>query len=126
LPGWYVVAPMYYRYSADEFRDRNGDPRLAIEGGGSVEATAWLAGVIWVSDHKILGGNYSFSIWPGVTDNALEFPSLGVEIAISQLSPSAASRSQVPSAGCRMTAYGLFVQTMARNHLRLCERSGLW
>ena len=82
-PGWYVVAPMYYSYSADEFRDRNGDRLLAIEGGGSVEATAWLAGVIWVSEHKILGGNYSFSIWPGVTDNALGFPPLGVDEGVS-------------------------------------------
>ncbi len=78
-PGWYLVAPMYYRYSADEFQDHNGDRLLAIEGGGSVEATAWLAGVIWVSEHKILGGNYSFSIWPGMTDNALEFPPSGVD-----------------------------------------------
>ena len=78
-PGWYLVAPMYYRYSADEFRDRNGDNLLAIASGGSVEATAWLAGAMWVSEHKIFGGNYSFSIWPGVTDNALEFPPLGLD-----------------------------------------------
>jgi len=82
-PGWYLVAPMYYSYSADEFRDRNGDRLLAIEDGGSVEATAWLAGVIWVSEHKILGGNYSFSIWPGLTDNALGFPPLGVDERVS-------------------------------------------
>jgi len=78
-PGWYLVAPMYYRYSADEFRDRNGDHFLAIASQGSVEATAWITGAIWVSEHKILGGNYSFSIWPGVTDNALEFPPLGLD-----------------------------------------------
>jgi hypothetical protein len=82
-PGWYLVAPMYYSYSADEFRDRNGDRLLAIEGRGSVEATAWLAGVIWVSEHKVLGGNYSFSIWPGLTDNALGFPPLGVDERVS-------------------------------------------
>jgi len=82
-PGWYLVAPMYYRYSADEFRDRNGDRLLAIESGGSVEATAWLAGAIWVSDYKVLGGNYSFVIFPGVTNNALEFPPLGVDERVS-------------------------------------------
>jgi len=82
-PGWYLVAPMYYRYSADEFRDRNGDRLLAIESGGSVEATAWLAGAIWVSDYKVLGGNYSFVIYPGVTNNALEFPPLGVDERVS-------------------------------------------
>jgi hypothetical protein len=78
-PGWYLVAPMYYRYSADEFRDRNGDRLLAVEGGGSVEANAWLAGAIWVSDHKLLGGNYSFVIFPGTTNNALEFQPAGVD-----------------------------------------------
>ncbi len=82
-PGWYLVAPMYYHYSADEFRDRNGDRLLAIESGGSVEATAWLAGAIWVSDYKVLGGNYSFVIFPGVTNNALEFPPLGVDERVS-------------------------------------------
>ena len=61
-PGWYLVAPMYYRYSADEFRDRHGDRFLPIQSGGSVEATAWITAAIWVSEHKILGGNYSFSI----------------------------------------------------------------
>ncbi|MCK5481405.1 MAG: transporter, partial [Gammaproteobacteria bacterium] len=78
-PGWYLVAPMYYRYSADEFRDRHGDNLPALAGGGSIEANAWLAGAIWVSDHKLLGGNYSFVIFPGVTNNALGFPALGVD-----------------------------------------------
>ena len=82
-PGWYLVAPMYYRYSADEFRDRHGDRQSALGGGGSIEATAWLAGAIWVSDHKLFGGNYSFVIFPGVTDNALGFPPLGVDERVS-------------------------------------------
>jgi hypothetical protein len=77
--GWYLVAPIYYRYSADEFRDLNGDRLLAVEGGGSVEANAWLAGAIWVSEHKLLGGNYSFVIFPGITNNALEFPPAGAD-----------------------------------------------
>jgi len=59
---------MYYRYSADEFRDRHGDRFLPTESSGSVKATAWITGVIWVSEHKIFGGNYSFSIWPGLTE----------------------------------------------------------
>jgi len=82
-PGWYLVAPMYYRYSADEFRDRNGDRFSALGGGGSIEANAWLAGAIWVSDHKLFGGNYSFVIFPGVTNNALEFPPLGTNDRVS-------------------------------------------
>jgi hypothetical protein len=82
-PGWYLVAPMYYRYSADEFRDRHGDRQSALGGGGSIEANAWLAGAIWVSDHKLFGGNYSFVIFPGVTNNALGFPPLGVNERVS-------------------------------------------
>jgi len=82
-PGWYLVAPMYYRYSADEFIDHNGDRFSALGGGGSIEATAWLAGGIWVSDHKLFGGNYSFVIFPGVTNNALEFPPLGTNDRVS-------------------------------------------
>ena len=78
-PGWYLVAPMFYRYSADEFRDRNGDRFNAIDDGRSVEATAWLPAAIWVSEHKVLGGNYSFVVFPGVTNNALEFPPLVVD-----------------------------------------------
>jgi hypothetical protein len=78
-PGWYTVAPMYYRYSADEFRDRRGDRLPAVEGGGSLEANAWVAGAIWVSEHKLFGGNYSFTIFPGVTNNALEFPPTGLD-----------------------------------------------
>jgi hypothetical protein len=78
-PGWYAVAPMYYRYSADEFRDHSGDRLTAVEGGGSLEANAWVAGAIWVSDYKLFGGNYSFTIFPGVTNNALEFPPTGLD-----------------------------------------------
>jgi hypothetical protein len=78
-PGWYLAAPMFYRYSAPEFRDRNGDPQTAIEHGGSTEANALLLGAIWVSEHKVLGGNYSFVVFPGVTNNALGFPPTGVD-----------------------------------------------
>jgi len=31
----------------------------------------------------VLGGNYSFSVWPGVTNNALEFPPLGTDERVS-------------------------------------------
>ncbi len=74
---------MYYRYSADEFHDRNGDRFSALGGGGSIDATAWLLGALWVSEHKVFGGNYSFVVFPGVTNNALGFPPLGTDERVS-------------------------------------------
>jgi len=77
-PGFYVI-PLLYDYRADTLRDRNGDSRPAIENGGSVDAQAANVGLMWVSDKKILGGNYGFAIWPGVTNNALAAPVIGVD-----------------------------------------------
>ena len=74
-PGFYVV-PLYYDYSADTLRDGNGDRFDPLGGGGSVDAGAAIAGLMWVSEKKVLGGTYGFSIWPAVTNNALELPAL--------------------------------------------------
>ena len=78
-PGFYAIAPMYYRYDADTLRDSDGnaispDP----EDLGSLTANAYIFGLIWVSEYKIFGGNYSFQIYPGFTDNALEAPLFGL------------------------------------------------
>ena len=81
-PGWYVV-PMYYDYSADEFRDKNGDRFLADTNGGSIDVGAAVVGIIWVTEKKVFGGNYSFTIWPAVTNNALEFPPSGINAEVS-------------------------------------------
>jgi len=81
-PGFYIV-PVYYGFSADEFKDKSGDSFPGIDGGGSIDVTATLTGLIWVTDKKILGGNYGFEIWPGVTNNALEFPPLGIDEEVS-------------------------------------------
>ena len=74
-PGLYVV-PLYLYYAADTLRDGNGDRFAPLRGGGSVDASALIAGLLWVSEKRILGGNYGFSIFPGVTNNALELPAL--------------------------------------------------
>ena len=74
-PGVYVV-PMYYRYTADTLRDGNGDKFAPLGGGGSIDASASIIGVVWVTDKKILGGNFGVSIFPAVTNNALELPAL--------------------------------------------------
>jgi len=81
-PGWYVV-PMYYDYSADKFRDKNGDRFLANTSGGSIDVGATVVGIIWVTEKKVFGGNYGFSIFPAVTNNALEFPPSGVSAEVS-------------------------------------------
>ncbi len=80
-PGLYVVAPLYYRYEADTLRDRDGDSsRLDF----SLDVNAYVFGVIWVSDKTVLGGNYSFQVYPAFTDNALEAPGLGVGSEVSR------------------------------------------
>jgi hypothetical protein len=77
-PGFYVI-PMFYDYTADALRDRNGDRVAPIVGGGTIDARAANVGLMWVSEKKIFGGTYGFSIWPGVTNNALELPAAQVD-----------------------------------------------
>ncbi len=74
-PGFYVV-PMYYDYTADTLRDGNGDKFAPLGGGGSIDASASILGGVWVTDKKLWGGNLGFSIFPAVTNNALELPAL--------------------------------------------------
>jgi hypothetical protein len=77
-PGFYVI-PAYLNYSADTLRDGNGDrvPQL-LPGGSEINADGGLVGLMWVTDLKILGGNYSFSIWPGYSNNVIEVPAFPV------------------------------------------------
>lgn len=73
-PGFYVM-PSYFNYYADTVRDGDGDKVPPIlGGGGSIDSDAALLGLLWVSDTKIFGGNYSASIWPSITNSAVEFP----------------------------------------------------
>jgi hypothetical protein len=82
-PGVYVVAPMYYRYDGDSVKNRNGDNvRLDPEGRGSLDVNAYVLGLVWVSEFKILGGNYSFQIFPAFTDNTLEVPILDLDESV--------------------------------------------
>ena len=81
-PGFYVI-PLFYDYTADALRDENGDRVSPIAGGGFVDARAAIAGLMWVTEKKFLGGTYGFSIWPGVTNNALGFPPLEVDEKVS-------------------------------------------
>ena len=82
-PGFYVVAPMYYRYDADSLKNRDGDTvSIDPEERGSIKANAYVFGLVWVSDYKILGGNYSFQIFPAFTDNTLAAPILGLDESV--------------------------------------------
>ena len=74
-PGFYLVAPLYTRYDADTLRNGLGNNSPL---GPSVDVNAYVVGVSWVSNAKLLGANYNFQIFPGFTDNKLESPALGV------------------------------------------------
>ncbi len=71
--GTYGVG-MYYDFSADTLRNRNGDSLPAISDGGSVDIRAAVAGLIKTTDKKLFGGNYGFAIYAVATNNAVELP----------------------------------------------------
>ena len=77
-PGWYLVAPMYWRYHTGTFKDANGDAVLPDER-DSLDVNAFVLGLIYVGKSRILGANYSFQIYPAWTDNSLEVPLFGVD-----------------------------------------------
>ncbi len=74
-PGTYFSA-LYYRYEGDTIRDKDGNA-LGLNR-GELDVNGYALGLWHVTDRKIFGGNYSFSIWPSATDNALEAPILGL------------------------------------------------
>src|SRR5210317_1862041 len=52
-PGWYLVAPMYYRYNGDSIKKRDGeDFSIDSQGRGSLDVNAYVLGLIWVSEYK--------------------------------------------------------------------------
>jgi len=73
-PGTYLSF-LYYGYRGDTLRDGDGN---AVRQ-GSLDANGYGIGLWHVTDQKILGGNYSFMIWPAFTDNKLEGPILGID-----------------------------------------------
>lgn len=78
-PGVYLNF-FYLDYSADTLRDQDGnsygvDPARQ----GDLDVNAWGAGLIFVSERKLFGGNYGFQFWPSVSNNKLEIPILGQE-----------------------------------------------
>ena len=74
-PGIYLVAPLYLRYDSDTVRNGLGN-RSPLQ--ADVGVNAYVFGVSWVSNVKVIGANYSFGVFPGFTDNKLEAPVIGV------------------------------------------------
>lgn len=77
-PGFYII-PLFLDYTADTVRNRHGDGVPPLFGGRTIKARAGVVGLMWVSEKKIFGGNYSASIWPAFTNNAMEFPALEID-----------------------------------------------
>jgi hypothetical protein len=74
-PGIYLIAPLYFRYDNGSLRNGLGNSSPLQT---DVSVNAYVVGLTWVSNVKVLGANYSFQIFPGFTDNKLEAPVLGV------------------------------------------------
>ena len=71
---------MWVRYEPDTLRDSDGNSnRIDF----SLDVNTYVFGLLYVSEKKILGGNYSFQIYPAFTDNALEAPPLDLEQSVS-------------------------------------------
>jgi hypothetical protein len=83
-PGFYLIAPMYVNYSADTLKNRDGD-RIVIDPDqpGSLDVDAFVLGLIWVSEFKIFGGNYSFQVYAPFANNSVEAPILGLQDSVS-------------------------------------------
>ena len=73
-PGLWLGA-IYVNLDIDSLRDRNGDQlELPID----LDYQAIAPWVWWVSEKKLLGGNYSFFVAPSWANGVFEAPSLGV------------------------------------------------
>jgi hypothetical protein len=75
-PGLYLIAPLYVRYDSDTLRNGLGN---ALPAETEINVNAYVFGVTWVSNAKVLGANYSFQFYLPFTNNALEAPILGIE-----------------------------------------------
>jgi len=78
-PGWWI-STFYARYDTDTVRNRNGD-RISFdpERRASISASGIIPYAWWVSEKKILGGTYSFSVAPSLTDAELAAPIFGLD-----------------------------------------------
>jgi len=69
-PGMYFIAPLLYRYSTDEVKDREGDP-LPVN--ADLTSAAFGGGVSFVTTKKLLGGFYGVQVlFPVGMNNRLQ------------------------------------------------------
>jgi hypothetical protein len=82
-PGFYLALPIYVRYDTDTLRNSVGD-RVSLDPdrAGSLAVNAYVVGLVWVTQTKILGANYSLQAYPAFTDNNLEIPILGQQASV--------------------------------------------
>ena len=69
-PHTYVVLPLFFVYTTDDIRRQDGT-RLPID--ASISSVAYGAGIVYVSERKILGGHYGTQVlFPVGADNRLQ------------------------------------------------------
>jgi len=77
-PGW-TLAGVYLRYDGGTLRDRDGNSvALDPEERGSLDVNSYALSLSYVTEKKILGGTYGFSIVPAFTDNRFQAPILAI------------------------------------------------
>jgi hypothetical protein len=77
-PGFYA-AGTWSNYQTNQVLDRDGDPLSLLPATDPAEMgiDAFVGLFWWVTDHKILGANYSIMVVPSVANVRLEAPALG-------------------------------------------------
>lgn len=77
--GWWL-SMLYALYDTDTVRNKNGDRiRFDPERRGSLSASGIIPYAWWVSEKQMLGGTYSFSVAPSLTNAKLEAPIFGLD-----------------------------------------------
>jgi hypothetical protein len=69
-PHTYVVLPLFYVYTTDDIRNAAGD-RVPLD--ASISSVAYGAGIVYVTERKILGGHYGTQVlFPVGANNRLQ------------------------------------------------------
>ena len=75
--------PLYYRYDGDSIKGKDGESiQVDPEGGGLLDLNAYVLGMYWVSDYKILGANYDFHFYGALADTTFEAPILALQDSV--------------------------------------------